>query len=183
MPNYQNGKIYMIWCEDDKYYGSTTVSLSRRMTGHRSKYNKCSSFIIFEKYGIEKCKIELVELFPCNSLEELRAREGYYIRNNNCVNKNIPDRNSSERYDDNKEQILERNKQYREDNKEQILERNKQYNEENKEYILERQRKYNKENKKQISEKRKERYQAKQLRCKILENNLITELDGEATSS
>ena len=228
MPNYQNGKIYMIWCEDDKYYGSTTETLSRRMSGHRThyktKYNNCSSFIIFEKYGIENCKIELVELVPCNSLEELRAREGYYIRNNECINNRIANRTRSEYRNDNKEQtlekqkqyceenkekiaenkkkyyqdnreyILQRQKQYREDNKEQISqqqkkydkenkENKKKYNQDNREYILQRQKKYYQANKEKLAQQERERYQAKQLRCKILENNLITELDGEATSS
>ena len=34
--------------------------------------------------------IILVEIYPCNSVDEARSRESYYILNNECVNKNIP---------------------------------------------------------------------------------------------
>lgn len=78
---YQNGKIYMIWSTegDNKYYGSTTQTLSMRMAGHRLVYkkgNKVSSSLLFDKYGIENCKIELVLNYPCNSKEELNKKEG-----------------------------------------------------------------------------------------------------------
>ena len=136
MPNYQNGKIYMIWCEDDKYYGSTTQTLSKRMVGHRTHYKSkngyCSSFIIFEKYGIENCKIELVELFSCNSSDELRAKEGFYIRNNKCVNKIISDRTLVEWLEDNKEKRAEWFKKNYEKNKEQIKEQTKEFYQKNK---------------------------------------------------
>jgi len=110
MPNYQNGKIYKIWCGDDTYYGSTTRTLAQRMTKHRegfrhNKKMKCSSLVLFEKYGMENCKIELVELFPCQSNEELTAREGFYVRNNACVNKVVPDGTMKEWYDKNKERM------------------------------------------------------------------------------
>jgi len=110
MPNYQNGKIYKIWCGDDIYYGSTTRTLAQRMTKHRegfrhTKKMKCSSSLLFEKYGLENCKIELVELFPCQSNEELNAREGFYVRNNACLNKVIPDGTVKEWYDKNKERV------------------------------------------------------------------------------
>ncbi len=110
MPNYQNGKIYKIWCGDDVYYGATTRTLAQRMTKHREgfRYNKkmkCTSSLLFEKYGLENCKIELVELFPCHSNEELNAREGFYIRNNACLNKMIPGGTQQEWYDRNREKI------------------------------------------------------------------------------
>jgi hypothetical protein len=204
--DYSNGRIYFIEpiCEHEDnefYYGSTIQKLCKRMDKHRRDFKswkddnkrKIMCFELFEKYGIENCKIELVELVPCNSLEELRAREGFYIRNNKCVNKCIPHRTPIERYEDNKEQISEKHKQYYEENKEehnkktQLWYKNnkeyhrtltKQYYEENKEQILERTKQYREENKEQISEKKKERYQAN-LRCKILENNSNNLLDEE----
>jgi adenylate kinase family enzyme len=116
MPNYQDGKVYMIWAGDDIYYGSTTETLSRRLvnhkTYHKSGKKKCSSSIIFDKYGIENCKIELVELFPCNSREELNAREGFYVRNNNCVNKRVEGRTKQEYLEDKKEEIQIKRKVY-----------------------------------------------------------------------
>ena len=64
-------------------------------------------FDIFEKYGIENCKFFLVELYPCKSKEELEAREGYYIRNYDCVNKYIHGRTSKQYYNDNKNKLKE----------------------------------------------------------------------------
>ena len=79
MVNYQNGKIYKI--EDTGgnmcYIGSTTKDyLSKRMVQHRACYNlwkkdptatRYSVFSIFEEYGIDNCRIVLVELCPCNT--------------------------------------------------------------------------------------------------------------------
>jgi hypothetical protein len=70
------------------------------------------SKMIFEIYGVENCKIELVELFPCHSKEELNAREGFYIRGNECVNNRIPHRTRAEYYESNKEALCEKVKQY-----------------------------------------------------------------------
>ena len=69
MVNYGNGKIYKIEpiCDHDDgdvYIGSTTKQyLSQRMDTHRTgykswrigKHGKTSSYILFEKYGIENC--------------------------------------------------------------------------------------------------------------------------------
>jgi hypothetical protein len=54
----------------------------------------CSSKILFEKY--DDVRIELIEEFPCENKMELNAREGYYIRTLDCVNKVIPGRTQKE---------------------------------------------------------------------------------------
>ena len=41
-----------------------------------------SSFDLFNEYGVENCKTELIEYFKCDSLQELRKREGEHIKNN-----------------------------------------------------------------------------------------------------
>jgi len=127
MPDYQNGKIYMIWCGDHKYYGSTCDTLSRRLSSHKKKQNTTTAKIIFDMYGSKNCKIELVELFPCESKEQLNAREGYYIRSNECVNKHIPGRTDKEYREDNKGVISERKKERYNDNKEERSARMKEY--------------------------------------------------------
>lgn len=122
MSNYKLGKIYMIYSiknPEDRYYGSTTQSLAKRFYQHTKDLKKSlSSALLFEKYGIDGCKIELVEDFPCENKNQLRAREGYYIRLNDCVNKNIAGRSWKEYQDDyrekNKEKILETTKRCRE---------------------------------------------------------------------
>jgi hypothetical protein len=127
MPNYQNGKIYELvdLTNNNKYYGSTVQDLKVRKSGHVCNYKSYlnkknhyrSSFEIIKNNNYE---IYLVENFPCNSKTELEAREGYYIRNNNCVNKRIEGRTK-------KEYSKEYNKQYRIDNKEKRKEYLKEY--------------------------------------------------------
>lgn len=84
--------------EGDVYYGSTTYQLCNRMANHRQKYKHFKNntwhyitiFSIFEKYGVENCKIELVEEFEDISKEELLTRERYYIETFKCVNTDRP---------------------------------------------------------------------------------------------
>jgi hypothetical protein len=83
-------------------------------------YHKVMVYDIFDEYGLENCKIELVELFPCTCKAELEAREGFYIKNNECVNRITVGRTQKEYYEENKEKILELDKQYKKDNKERI---------------------------------------------------------------
>lgn len=123
MPNYQNGKIYKLVSNvsDKVYYGSTTQSLSLRKSGHKKTYNKIkkgdvkrgkvSSFDLFEEGDVD---IVLIENFPCESKEELHARERHYIENNECLNKNIPGRTRKEWKEQNKWRRAIEGKKYRE---------------------------------------------------------------------
>ena len=126
MPDYKNGRIYAIRSHqtDQIYIGSTTQTLAERLRCHKKIINtkNCSSKLILEH---EDAYIELIELFPCNSREELNKKEGEHIRSNNCVNKNIAGRTKTEYQ-----------KEYEKDNKEKILEYKKQLRQrpENKEY-------------------------------------------------
>ena len=136
MVNYNLGKIYKIEAingeDGDIYIGSTAKQyLSQRLDTHRSSYkqwlngkhNKTSSYDLFDKYGLENCSIVLIESVNANSNDELKAREAYYIKSLNCVNKRIEGRTQKEWYNDNKERIQERQKEYRNNNKERIQER------------------------------------------------------------
>ena len=49
---------------------------------------------MFEEFGLDNCKIELIENFPCNNREELHAREGYHIQQTECINKATPGLNT-----------------------------------------------------------------------------------------
>ena len=131
--NYQNAKIYKIVSDssDLVYYGSTCSPLSRRMSGHRATYkhwlqgpDKANFTTSYRLLELGDAQIFLVELFSCNTGEELRARERYYIENNECVNRRIPGRSKSEYkkiYDENnKEAIIAQTKEYRQINREQI---------------------------------------------------------------
>ena len=107
---YQYGKIYKIVSNvsDKVYYGSTCEKqLSRRLASHRGDYKKyqsnsekydfLTSFKILEEDNYD---IVLVEEVNCNSKEQLHARERFYIENNECINKVVPQRTRKERYND-----------------------------------------------------------------------------------
>ena len=123
---YQNAKIYkMVNTEMPNvvYYGSTCKELNRRLSEHKAPSNTCTSKKLFE---VGNPQIILIENFPCSSRIELEQRERFYIENNECINKHIPNRTQKEYYQDNREQIIERRKQYKEDNKQKILEQKNQ---------------------------------------------------------
>lgn len=92
---YQNGKIYRITDigYNKFYHGSTIDRLCNRMAKHRNLYKRCKEgkshlythYSIFDEYGIDNCKIELLERFPCGGKEDLLKREGWYIENNDCI--------------------------------------------------------------------------------------------------
>ena len=156
--DYSKTKIYKIYSNmgDMIYVGSTTKDyLCQRMTAHKyrysewkqNKYHFVSSFIIFDEYGVDNCKIELLDAKECQTKDEKNKLEGQYIRSLVCVNKNLPDPD-----------IKERDRLYREKNKEKINERSKEYREHNKEKIQETKKKYCEANKDKINEKKKEYY-------------------------
>jgi hypothetical protein len=133
------------------------------------KHNLITSFNLFEKHGIKNCEIILLESVNANSKDELLAREAYWIKQVDCVNKVIPNRTDKQYREDHKEEIAERHKQYYNDNKEKakqyyndnkqdILEQHKEYYEDNKEKIVEYHKKYYEKNKKELSEQRKQTY-------------------------
>ena len=149
MVNYTNSKVYKIWStQGDKIYvGSTTKQyLSQRMDKHRvdykrwkeDKFNRITSFELFDEYGLENCFIELLEAKEFRSRDELRQLEGKYIRELECVNKKVAGRTKKEYYEDNKEEISEHKKQYSKDNKEKISKQQKETYERTKDKILER---------------------------------------------
>lgn len=167
MVNYQLGKIYCIEAingdPNDVYIGSTTKKLlSDRYAQHKYEFKTkpnatIRSCLLFHKYGIDGCRIVLIENFPCESKNELHAREAYHIRNNQCVNKTIPLRSKKEYYNDNRENILEYQVKYRanDENKIKIQENGFRYRENNKEHIKNINRNYGIKNKIKINIKKK----------------------------
>ena len=138
---YQKSKIYKITDlgHNEMYIGSTVQPLSKRFSHHKDTYltHPCSSAYMFETYGKDNCKVILIEEYPCENREQLRAREGYYIETLNCVNKFIPGGNKSDwdkrYYNKNKETISEKSKAHYQEHKTEIKEKCKQYRENNRE--------------------------------------------------
>jgi len=162
MPNYTKGQIYMLepkceYEEGDIYYGSTTQILTKRLFQHKQKSNPCISSILIEKYG--DIKIVLVKLVSCNSRQELVAEEAKYIRENKCINKNIPLRTHKEWLETNKEVNKEVEKKWRENNKEKVKEHYKEWYENNKEKNKENNKEWKKNNKEKVKEINKKCYE------------------------
>ena len=155
MPDYQQSKIYKIISPhtDKIYIGSTTKQyLACRKSGHKAHYKMwkagntkqyCSSY---ELYDLGDVEFILLELYKCNSKDELSARERYWIEQNinNVLNKNKPIaskeelKQSKKEYDiKNKEAKKIYRKQWYEDNKDKIRECHKEYYIKNKDKIME----------------------------------------------
>ena len=102
MNRYQQSKIYKIYSDlgDKVYIGCTTKKyLSQRMAKHKHDYTYfkkwradtgfafVTSYLLFDEYGFDNCKIELLETYPCNSIDEIRKREAHYIKTIPNINK------------------------------------------------------------------------------------------------
>ena len=107
MTNYQKTKIYKIesLLGDKIYIGSTAKEyLSQRFQQHKIAYKgwkngkgrRVTSYELFDLYGVENCSIVLIEACPCESKDAKNAKESYYIRTMDCVNKVIPNRTQKE---------------------------------------------------------------------------------------
>ena len=115
--DYKNSKIYCIrnTINDDIYIGSTTQPLSKRMVKHRcdvkTRPDKMPITKKMYELGVEHFYIELVEEYPCESVEQLRRKEGEWVRKMGTLNQVIPGRTKAEyRKSDQHKQYLERNK-------------------------------------------------------------------------
>lgn len=185
MPNYNQGKIYIIHnTENNKLYvGSTTLTLGQRLADHKNALRnkrecKMKLYEEMRRIGEDKFYIELIKNYPCNSKEELNAEEGKYIREHNCfgengLNKLIAGRDEKtfreeekerinkkrqDTYNNNeelRERIKARAKAYHEANRDKVLEKNKARYEENKLKVAEQGKAYREANKEKIVEKRK----------------------------
>jgi hypothetical protein len=135
MAQYKNGKIYKLISPSGlTYIGSTCQTLNQRLAGHRCNYerwknskgNYVTSFLIFEEDS-GSAQIQLIEEFPCKSKQELHEREGYYIKNTNCVNMVIAGRSEKQYFIDNADRIRERKKVYVQINKDKTQQYQKEY--------------------------------------------------------
>ena len=105
----------MIVCNvtNDVYIGSTTKSIETRIMMHKCHFKAfqngakryCRSYDIIEKNNY---KVYIIENVNCDNRTELEKIEGYYIKNNNCVNNRVAGRTVAEYYLDNKELINEK---------------------------------------------------------------------------
>lgn len=179
MVNYQNGKIYTLKSPNcDKYYiGSTTQLLCKRKQKHISeakinnKDTVTTSKIIIDAGD---CFIQLLELFPCNTKEELLKREGELIRQykNELVNKTVNGRTKKEYYEETKNDRKEYVKKYQETNKDIIREKHKIYRDNNKDKIKEQRKIYIDNNKDKVKEQSKKWSDNNKDKVKLYNSNI-----------
>jgi hypothetical protein len=180
MPNYQEGRIYVIRCRTDDtliYVGSTTQPLAVRWGGHKrnSRTEKQKNRLIYKTINgnWKDWYIELFEECPCENKEQLCRREGEIIREIGTLNSKISgitqQESSKLSYEKHREEIIEASRQYRinnpdkvrltekiyyENHREEILEASRQYHKKNKEARNEYSRKYREEHKEEIAAKK-----------------------------
>ena len=135
MADYSRGKVYVMRNYVNKvlYVGSTIETLSKRMTKHRSAAKTGIKMLLYDEMrnlGIDQFYIELIENWPCETIEELKKREGHYMRKYDTVKNGYNKKlergyTSSENYEAQKERFEDTpeakakydayQKQYRED--------------------------------------------------------------------
>lgn len=165
MVNYNNAKIYKITNTDNDmiYIGSTTKKLCERLAKHRSDEKRkdidnsiytTSSYEILKYNGV---RIELIEAFSCNNIEELRAREGQHIRMVDCINKNIPGRPTDEQQHEwymlNRDRLIQKSQYKHDQNREEDNKRNRKNYYDNRNERITKQMEYYEKNKERIHQK------------------------------
>ena len=93
MTNFQNGKIFQLFegHSGQFLYGATCINqLSTLLATYRYRNRKgqLKKTYVSEILNCGKAKIKLVEMFPCDSNDELQARLEMYIQEYDCINKN-----------------------------------------------------------------------------------------------
>ena len=108
--------------------------------------------------GREHFYIELIEKYECNDVEELRKKEGEWIRNIGTLNGLVAGRTSQEHYYENREVRLEQQKEYYQNNIEHKKEYDKEYHKLNKEKRQEQAKVRYEDKKEYIKQKSNENY-------------------------
>jgi len=102
----KNGIVYLLMSElgGVAYYGSTGQKLSQRLGEHRREYKKflnnkaTTKLTSCEIMKYPDYKMIVLDEFQNITREDLEKREGYYIVNNECVNKNVAGRTVDAHY-------------------------------------------------------------------------------------
>ena len=161
---YIDGKIYQLLCIDGHYYyGSTIQQLYKRLSTHKnlSKTDKTVLYNHINTIGWDNVSMELVEDYPCETTQQLRAKEDEYIRQSKndplCLNVN--------RACVSKDEILAYSVQYREEHREEILEKKLIYREQNRTLLCEKQKEYAQQHPESIREAKKQYYENHKEEC------------------
>ena len=167
--DYANTIVYKIVCNDlnitECYVGHTTNFVQRKNQHRKTCVNEkgqvynCKLYkTIRENGGWENYSMIEIEKYPCNDVNEARAKEReYYEKLNSSLNSKNPRRGCVEWRLDNKNIIFLKKQIYREMNKEKIAAHKQEHYEINKEKIAAHSKEYRAINKERISVKNKKK--------------------------
>ena len=166
--NYTNTHFYKIVCNDlnikDCYVGHTTNFKTRKCnhrlntTSHIAKINNARLYtFIRANGGWENFDMVLIETRTCeNGLEACKIERTYMEDLQATLNSVIPSRTPQEHYQDNKERIAERVKEYYNNNKDEINKKKNEYYVEHKEAIQQQTKLYRHNNKDKENNRREQ---------------------------
>ena len=129
---------------DENIYIGHTVNMVQRRHRHKNACNNPKDHehnlpkyqFIRENGGWDNWEMILVEKYPCNSIDEAVARERYWKEQFKArLNTRVPGRTCAEWYQDNKERLKKKQKDYHYQNKEYRNENSIRKYHENKEEI------------------------------------------------
>ena len=163
--------VYQHVTPDGMYYFGQTQNVEHRWSNNGSLYKGTALQPYIEKYGWDN--IQHIVLFREQTRENALFIEDFLIETARedgvCINKNrsgliskeegYKQQISKQYYEQNKEQIREKQQQYCQKNKDKKQDYDKQYYEENKDKRLKYKKQYYEQNKENIREYNRQRYQ------------------------
>jgi hypothetical protein len=181
MSNYSETIMYKIVCKDENItdcYVGHTIDFRQRKRQHKESCNNEKSIHYNNKLyqtirsngGLDNWNMIEIEKFPCENIFQAKSQEAYWIETLGAsLNSRIPNRTQKEWYQDNKDIVLEKCKDYRNEHKEHLAETTKLWVEENKEYVADYKHQWYEMNKDRILEEYQEYY--KEHKEEILEKH------------
>jgi len=161
--DYSNTIIYKLVhiddLNDDNICVGHTTNMTKRRNCHKKacnnpddkEHNEYKYQFIRANGGWDQWEMILIEKYPCDDVDQARARERYWKRELNAtLNSNEPGRTKKEWCEDNRDRLLEQKKEYYQNNKQKIINNVKEYSENNREKILEQKKEYYQNNKQKI---------------------------------
>jgi predicted GIY-YIG superfamily endonuclease len=170
---YETAKIYKLVCSDGYYYiGSTVRTLKLRFASHKHASKTTDTNAAYnhiKTLGWENVTIELVELFPCETKDQLLQRETWHISEHRgdafCLNTRNPVKDKEahnekckEYYQEHREEILQARKEYHQQHRDKLAVYNKEYASRNSDRLKEYYREYaiaNRERRNQLARERR----------------------------
>lgn len=180
---YEAGKIYRLQCSDGKYYfGSTIRTLATRLANHKHTSRNTKTSDVYNHINVlgwNSVTIALVELFPCETKQQLLQREMWFISEHKnddmCLNTRNPLADDTpeakqrhkdkckEYYIQHRDELLQKRRDYQTENREQRTAYNSEYRQQHSEKLKEYNKQYAIDNRERRNRLARERRAAKHM--------------------